>query len=103
LALVRENVFGYRTGYRPQFSVPEARYEGPGRAQLDTGRSMKNESLKPCGMRAARFPFRAQCRACGWSTDAVKLEAVATKLWNEAKRQGKARARSKLKARPERG
>jgi uncharacterized Zn finger protein len=25
--------------------------------------------------KGARFPFRAQCRACGWSTDAVKLEA----------------------------
>jgi hypothetical protein len=36
-----------------------------------------------------------QCRPCGWSTDAVKLEAVAVKLWNEAKREGKARARRK--------
>jgi uncharacterized Zn finger protein len=65
---------------------------------------MKNESLKPCPAcgkaagelietTAARFPFRVQCRACGWSTDAVKLEAVAVKLWNEAKREGKAKAR----------
>jgi hypothetical protein len=45
--------------------------------------------------KAARFPFRVQCRACGWSTDAVKLKVVAVKLWNEAKREGKARARSK--------
>jgi hypothetical protein len=44
---------------------------------------------------AVRLPFRVQCRACGWSTDAVKLEAVAVKLWNEAKREGKARARRK--------
>jgi hypothetical protein len=44
--------------------------------------------------KAARFPFRVQCRACGWSTDAVKLEAVAVKLWNEAKRE-KAKARPK--------
>jgi hypothetical protein len=36
-----------------------------------------------------------QCRACGSSTDAVKLEAVAVKLWNEEKREGKARTRSK--------
>lgn len=45
--------------------------------------------------KAVRLPFRVQCRACGWSTDAVKLEAVAVKLWNEAKREGKARARRK--------
>jgi len=43
----------------------------------------------------ARFPFRVQCRACGYSTDAVKLASVAAKLWNEAKREGKARARPK--------
>ena len=64
---------------------------------------MKNESLKPCPAcgkavgelieaKAARFPFRVQCRAC-WSTDAAKLEAVAAKLWNEPKREGKAKAR----------
>jgi hypothetical protein len=69
-----------------------------------TGRSVKNESLKPCPAcgkgggalietKAARFPFRVQCRACGWSTDAVKLEAVAVKLWNEAKKPGKAKKR----------
>ena len=43
----------------------------------------------------ARFPFRVQCRACGWMTDQGKLAAVAVKLWNEAKREGKARARPK--------
>jgi hypothetical protein len=67
---------------------------------------MDNQSLKPCPAcgkqagelieeKASRFPFRVQCRACSWSTDAVKLEAVAVKLWNEAKREGKAKARSK--------
>jgi uncharacterized Zn finger protein len=45
--------------------------------------------------KASRFPFRVTCRACGYTTDAVKLEAVAVKLWNEAKRKGKARARPK--------
>jgi uncharacterized Zn finger protein len=63
-----------------------------------------SEPLKPCpacGKQAgelieskgARFPFRVQCAACGWMTDAVKLEAVAAKLWNDAKREGKAKAR----------
>jgi hypothetical protein len=67
---------------------------------------MKNESLRPCPAcgkaageliesKAARFPFRVQCRTCGWSTDAVKLGAVAVKLWNEAKREGKANAHSR--------
>ena len=66
----------------------------------------KVKDLKPCpacGKQAgeliedkgARFPFRVQCRACSWSTDAVKLEAVAVKLWTEAKRESKAKARSK--------
>jgi ribosomal protein S27AE len=45
--------------------------------------------------KASRFPFRVSCGACGWTTDAVKLEAVAVKLWNESKREGKARARPK--------
>ena len=56
-----------------------------------------SEALKPCpacGKRAgelienkpARFPYRVQCRACGWSTDAVKLATVAAKLWNDAKK-----------------
>jgi hypothetical protein len=45
--------------------------------------------------KASRFPFRVTCGTCGWTTDAVKLEAVAVKLWNEAKREGKARARPK--------
>jgi hypothetical protein len=61
---------------------------------------MDNEKLKACPAcgkqagelieeKASRFPFRVQCRACGWSTDAVKLEAVAVKLWNESKREGR--------------
>jgi hypothetical protein len=45
--------------------------------------------------KASRFPFRVTCSACGWTTDAVKLEDVAVKLWNEAKPEGKARARPK--------
>jgi uncharacterized Zn finger protein len=45
--------------------------------------------------KASRFLFRVKCGACGWMTDSVKLEAVAVKLWNEAKREGKARARPK--------
>ena len=45
--------------------------------------------------KTSRFPFRVKCSACGWMTDAVKLGAVAMKLWNEAKRECKARARSK--------
>ena len=45
--------------------------------------------------KASRFPFRVQCKACGWMTDQVKLAAVAVKLWNEAKRESKARARPK--------
>ena len=64
------------------------------------------QSLKPCpacGKQAgklienkgARFPFRVRCGACGWMTDAVKLGAVAVKLWDEAKRESKARARPK--------
>jgi Restriction alleviation protein Lar len=67
---------------------------------------MNNETLRPCPAcgkaagelretKAARFPFRVQCRACGWSTDAVKLEAVAVKLWNEAKREGQSAAEMK--------
>lgn len=58
---------------------------------------MTGEPLKPCpscGKRAgepqrtiaARFPYSVQCKACGWSTDAVRLEGVAVKLWNEAKK-----------------
>jgi hypothetical protein len=35
----------------------------------------------------SRFPFSAQCRACGWSTEYVKIGAVAEKLWNEARRE----------------
>jgi hypothetical protein len=33
----------------------------------------------------ARFPFAVHCRACGWSTEYVKIPGVAEKLWNEAK------------------
>jgi hypothetical protein len=65
-----------------------------------------NEDLKPCPAcgkqagelienKAARFAFRVQCRACGWTTDQVKIEPVAVKLWNEAKRESNARARPK--------
>jgi hypothetical protein len=35
--------------------------------------------------KASRFPFRVQCRACGWMTEPTKLDTVAVKLWNEAK------------------
>jgi hypothetical protein len=35
----------------------------------------------------SRFPFSVQCRACGWTTDFVKLPGIAAKLWNEAKRK----------------
>lgn len=67
---------------------------------------MKNDNLEPCPTcgkqageliedKASRFPFRVQCGACGWMTDAVKLGAVAVKLWNDAKREGKARARAR--------
>ena len=45
--------------------------------------------------KASRFPFRVQCGACGYTTNAVKLAAVAVKLWNEAKGEGKAKARPK--------
>jgi ribosomal protein S27AE len=45
--------------------------------------------------KTSRFPFRVKCGACGGMTESTKLEAVAVKLWNEAKREGKARARPK--------
>ena len=32
-----------------------------------------------------RFPYAVQCKACGWSTDFVRIPAVAVKLWDEAK------------------
>jgi len=46
-----------------------------------------------CGKRAgelvqrpeSRFRWRVICGACAWSTGGVKLEALAVKLWNEAK------------------
>ena len=37
----------------------------------------------------SRFPFAVACRACGWSTDFVKLPGIAVKLWNEAKKKGR--------------
>jgi hypothetical protein len=37
--------------------------------------------------RPARFPYGVVCGACGFSTDFVKLEAVAVKLWSEAKKK----------------
>jgi len=73
---------------------------------LATEAMTDSENLKPCpacGKQAgkfienkgARFPFRVQCGACGWMTDQTKLAPVALKLWNEAKRPSKARARTK--------
>jgi hypothetical protein len=47
--------------------------------------------------KTSRFPFRVMCGECGWMTEPTKLEAVAAKLWNEAKREGKARARERRK------
>jgi hypothetical protein len=37
---------------------------------------------------ASTYGFRSlfQCCACGWLTEYVKLQAVAEKLWNEAKK-----------------
>jgi hypothetical protein len=60
----------------------------------------KAKDLKPCPARgkqtgelkeekASRFPFRVACAACGYTTDSVTLEAVAMKLWNESKREGR--------------
>jgi uncharacterized Zn finger protein len=43
----------------------------------------------------SRFPYFVKCKACGYVTEMVKLPGVAAKLWNESKREGKARARSK--------
>lgn len=54
-------------------------------------------ALKPCpkcGKKAgklvhrpgSRFPYYITCGACGFSTEFVKLKAVAVKLWNEAKK-----------------
>jgi len=37
----------------------------------------------------AQFPCGVQCRACGWTTDFVKLPSIAVKLWNEAQRKTK--------------
>jgi len=59
---------------------------------------LSESALKPCpacskpagelkSTTGARFPYHVQCRACGWSTDAVRLESVAVKLWNGAKLQ----------------
>ena len=59
-------------------------------------------TLKPCPAcrkkqgelverKGARFPLGVICRACGWATAFVKISGVAEKLWNEAKRPGRAR------------
>ena len=37
----------------------------------------------------SRFPHYAKCGACSFSTDLVRLESVALKLWNEAKKPAK--------------
>ena len=58
---------------------------------------VKSGNLKPCLRQAGRASWSrtsrhasrsVHFRACGWSTHAVKLVAVAVKLWNEAKREG---------------
>jgi hypothetical protein len=43
----------------------------------------------------ARLPFRVHAAAAAWTTDQVKLDAVAVKLWNEAKRERKPKARQR--------
>jgi hypothetical protein len=35
----------------------------------------------------SRFPYHVTCGGCGWFTDFVKLESVAVKLWNDARKQ----------------
>jgi hypothetical protein len=52
----------------------------------------------PIENKAVRLPFRVQCRACGWSTDAVKLEAVAVKLWNGSKARGQGQSAPEMKS-----
>ena len=55
----------------------------------------KPQSLSGMGKQAGEviesfaLLFRVTCKACGWTTDAVTLEALVRKLWNEAKREGK--------------
>jgi transcription elongation factor Elf1 len=59
--------------------------------------SMKNglKACPACGkqagelvhVKASRFPYWVKCASCGWMTEPVELEAVAVKLWNEAKRE----------------
>jgi hypothetical protein len=36
-------------------------------------------------MVAGRFRHYAACGACGYSTEAVRFERLAVKLWNEAR------------------
>jgi hypothetical protein len=61
------------------------------------------DDLKPCPAcrerkgelvegESARFPYRVKCAACGYSTEFVKLQGVAVRLWNEAKPQRKGKA-----------
>lgn len=40
-----------------------------------------------------RFPFRVECKACGFMTDSAKLPGVAAKLWNEAKIKAKGKTK----------
>ena len=35
----------------------------------------------------AKFPYYVTCSTCGWSTEFVKLEPVAVKLWNGAEKK----------------
>jgi len=58
-------------------------------AQLKTCPVCGEEKGAVASSRGSRFPFAVQCRACGWSTDFVKLPGIAAKLWNEAKRKRK--------------
>jgi uncharacterized Zn finger protein len=65
---------------------------------------LSRADLKPCpscGKRGgelktltgARFPYFVRCRECGLSTEAVRLDGVAVKLWNEAKKPAAAKAK----------
>jgi hypothetical protein len=40
---------------------------------------------------AGRFPWFVMCQACSWSTEHVRNEDVAVKLWNEALPETKTR------------
>ncbi len=43
----------------------------------------------------SRFPWNVVCKACGFTTESVKLRGIAVKLWNEAK-MGKSKARRRI-------